>query len=73
MLMAQRALKQKADCQGLLLRPQDPNVAAPGKRSSAILGAGNKRARSGTASIGAIRGAGKAGDPLTKKVKVRLL
>ena len=70
-MMAQRALKQKADYQGLQLRPQDPNVAVPGKSSNAILGAGSKRARSGAASAGAVRGGVKGGDPLVKKVKVR--
>lgn len=71
--MAQRAVKQKAESLGLLLRPQDPNVAgAMGKKP----GSGNKRAgRSGAARsadslLGAGGGGGAGSNPLTKKVKV---
>lgn len=74
--MTQRRLKQRADSQGILLRPQDPNVAVAGQKS-AILAAGRKRSRSGAASADAVLGASSSGgsggsDPLAKKVKVRV-
>lgn len=78
--MRQRALKQKADQRGLLLRPQDPNSASSiGKKSSGkpsgLRAGSNKRqaARPGANPLLAAGGrGGDGGDPLAKKVKVRL-
>lgn len=76
--MTQRLLKRKADEQGVLLRPSDPNVAVVGGGRSRLLAGGKKSAtnRSGAASADALLGAGKRGggkgsDPLAKKIKVR--
>ncbi|CAB1115167.1 unnamed protein product [Ectocarpus sp. CCAP 1310/34] len=76
-LMRQRALKQKADQRGLLLRPQDPNSASSiGKKSSGkpsgLRAGSNKRqsARPGANPLLAAGGrGGDSGDPLAKKVK----
>ncbi|CAM9661668.1 unnamed protein product, partial [Ectocarpus sp. 12 AP-2014] len=76
-LMRQRAIKQKADQRGLLLRPQDPNSASSiGKKSSGkpsgLRAGSNKRqaARPGVNPLLAAGGrGGDGGDPLAKKVK----
>lgn len=72
--MRQRVLKHMADSRGVLLRPQDSNAGANGKK---ILGGGGRKraARPGaTRDADALLGAGRRGgdgDPLAKKVKVR--
>ncbi|CBN77237.1 conserved unknown protein [Ectocarpus siliculosus] len=76
-LMKQRAIKEKADQRGLLLRPQDPNSASSiGKKSSdkpsGLRAGSNKRqaARPGANPLLAAGGrGGDGGDPLAKKVK----
>ncbi|CAN0344781.1 unnamed protein product, partial [Ectocarpus sp. 13 AM-2016] len=76
-IMRQRALKQKADQRGLLLRPQDPNSASSiGKKSggkpSGLRAGSNKRQAARPGANPLLAGGGRCsdgGDPLAKKVK----
>ncbi|CAM9702803.1 unnamed protein product, partial [Hapterophycus canaliculatus] len=78
-LVTQRALKYKAESQGILLRPRDPNASVGagaigkkiGAKSPAVLGSGNKRVNGILGAAGRGSRSGGGADPLAKKVKVR--
>lgn len=78
-LANQRAVKLKAESQGILLRPRDPNSSVGadaignklGGKPSAVIGAGFKRTNGILGAAGRGSRGGGGDDPLAKKVKVR--